>query len=157
MQIATKDVFRYNELFVTKSRLVLLHSGKSVVTLFKARGWTSIISDSLVNRALMMVATFIGLATGLLITGLWDLLEISDTDDEVVKIFSFVYFYAAFVIALMTANQLLSVVGAAADTAVVCFAEASAEFEENHPQLSMIMRETYAQAWPDVDFRRTEV
>jgi len=53
----------------------------------------------------------------------------------------------------VNSNQLLSVVGAAADTAVVCFAEASAEFEENHPQLSHFMHETYAEAWPNLNFR----
>jgi len=67
------------------------------------------------------------------------------------------YFFAVFFISLLNANILLSVVGTASDTAVVCFAEASAEFEENHPQLSAIMHETYAQAWPEVDFRREVV
>jgi len=62
--------------------------GKNVVALFRARGWSSIISDHLINRALMMVSTFIGLGTGLLITGIWDLFELSDSKDQVVMIFS---------------------------------------------------------------------
>ncbi len=36
----------------------------------------------------MMVSTFIGLGTGLLITGIWDLFELSDSKDQVVMIFS---------------------------------------------------------------------
>lgn len=131
-----------------------LTAGKNVVTLFRARGWSSIISNNLVNRALMVVATVISLATGLIISMVWHLFEIGESDTQVVKLLSFIYFYAAFVISLLNANFLLSVVGAASDTAIVCFAEGSPEFEMNHPQLSAMMHESYAQAWPEVDFRR---
>ena len=65
-------------------------AGKNVVTLFRARGWSSIISNNLVNRTLTMVATFIGLATGLIITMIWNIFEIGSTqdDDQVVMVFS---------------------------------------------------------------------
>jgi hypothetical protein len=131
-------------------------AGKNVVTLFKARGFSSIISDRLVHRALMTVAFFISLVTGMIITLIWNLFEIGSKGPMDVYL-SVMYFFAAFFISLLNANILLSVVGTASDTAVVCFAEASAEFEENHPQLSAIMHETYAQAWPEVDFRREVV
>jgi len=51
-------------------------AGKNVVTLFKARGFSSIISDRLVHRALMTVAFFISLVTGMIITLIWNLFEI---------------------------------------------------------------------------------
>jgi hypothetical protein len=132
-------------------------AGKNVVTLFRARGWSSIITDNLVNRALMMVATFIGLITGLIIAGTWNLFEISNAKDESVEIISFMFFYVASIIGLVNANQLLSVVGAATDASIVCFAEASAEFEENHPELSAMMLAAYSAAWPETSFHREVV
>jgi hypothetical protein len=68
-----------------------------------------------------------------------------------------IYFYVAFIISLINSNLLLSVIGAASDTAIVCFAEASCELDVNHPELSAMMHETYAQAWPEVDFRTEHV
>jgi len=65
-----------------------LSAGKNVVTLFRARGWSSIISNNLVHRALMTVATFISLATGLMITIIWKLSEVTNSDNQVVKLFS---------------------------------------------------------------------
>lgn len=61
-----------------------------------------------------------------------------------------IFFYASFCVSFLTANALLSVVGAASDTAIVCFAEASREFESNHPFLSAMMHETYDQVRIDV-------
>ena len=43
---------------------------------------------------------------------------------------------------------MMSVVGSAVNTVIVCFAEAPAEFEANHPELSREMRMTWRQAWP---------
>lgn len=43
----------------------------------------------------------------------------------------------------------MGVVGSAVNTVIVCFAEAPAELELNHPQLSMEMRSAWRQAWPD--------
>lgn len=63
-------------------------AGKNVVTLLKARGWTSIITSNLVSRALTMVAVFIGLATGLLITTVWNIFELGDSEEQVVTTFS---------------------------------------------------------------------
>ena len=38
------------------------------------------------------------------------------------------------------ASIMMSVVGSAVNTVIVCFAEAPAEFEQNHPVLSLEMR-----------------
>jgi hypothetical protein len=43
---------------------------------------------------------------------------------------------------------LMSVVGSAVNTVIVCFAESPAEFEQNHPHLSAEMRGAWRQAWP---------
>ncbi len=49
----------------------------------------------------------------------------------------------------MLASILMSVVASAVNTVIVCFAEAPREFEVNHPQLSMDMRNAWRQAWPN--------
>ena len=58
---------------------------------------------------------------------------------------------------LVNAMQLLSVVGAATDASIVCFAEAPAEFEDNHPELSAMMLDAYSAAWPETRFHREVV
>jgi hypothetical protein len=45
---------------------------------------------------------------------------------------------------------LLSVVASAVNTVIVCYAEAPAEFEANHPHLSAKMRHAWSEAWPDL-------
>ena len=43
-----------------------MESGKNVIQLFKARGWTSIIADVMIDTVLWMVALGVGLIVGLL-------------------------------------------------------------------------------------------
>jgi len=43
---------------------------------------------------------------------------------------------------------LLGVIGSSVDTVIVCFAEAPAEFQANHPELSEKMRRTWREAYP---------
>jgi hypothetical protein len=42
----------------------------------------------------------------------------------------------------------MSIVSSAVNTVIVCFAEAPAEFEQNHPILSQEMRAAWREAWP---------
>jgi len=44
---------------------------------------------------------------------------------------------------------LFSVVSSAVNTVVVCYAEAPNEFQANHPELSVRMRDSWRQAWPN--------
>lgn len=55
----------------------------------------------------------------------------------------------AFFIGLFLSSMLMGVVGSAVNTIIVCFAEAPAEFEMNHPDLSSEMRAAWRQAWPE--------
>jgi hypothetical protein len=51
-------------------------------------------------------------------------------------------------VGFLFASIMMSVVGSAVNTVIVCFAEAPAEFQSNHPQLSEEMRAAWRQAWP---------
>jgi hypothetical protein len=42
----------------------------------------------------------------------------------------------------------MTLVSSAVNTVIVCYAEAPAEFQVNHPKLSEDMRATWRQAWP---------
>jgi hypothetical protein len=52
----------------------------------------------------------------------------------------------------MFATIFMSIVASAVNTVIVCFAEAPAEFETNHPALSAQMRAAWTQAWPELVF-----
>ncbi len=54
-----------------------------------------------------------------------------------------------FLVGVVLASILMSVVASAVNTVIVCFAEAPREFEVNHPQLSMDMRNAWRAAWPN--------
>jgi large-conductance mechanosensitive channel len=52
------------------------------------------------------------------------------------------------IVGFVFCSILMSVVGSAVNTVIVCYAESPAEFEANHPQLSAEMRSAWIQAWP---------
>uniref|UniRef100_A0A7S4K077 Choline transporter-like protein n=1 Tax=Odontella aurita TaxID=265563 RepID=A0A7S4K077_9STRA len=124
-----------------------LEAGKNVITLFQNKGWSAIITDNLIDNVLLMMSVAIGLLTGLI--GL--LLAVLDNnlfagigiDDG-----GSVGFFVGFLVGYVLASILMSVVGSAVNTVIVCFAEAPAEFQQNHPQLSDEMRFAWTQAWP---------
>lgn len=124
-----------------------LEAGKNVITLFTNKGWTAIITDDLVDNVLLMMSVSIGLITGLI--GLLmatinkDLFAGSGYDDG-----GPVGFFIGFLVGFILASILMSVVGSAVNTVVVCYAEAPAEFQQNHPKLSNEMRSAWTQAWP---------
>jgi len=53
-----------------------------------------------------------------------------------------------FLIGLVLASILMSVIGSGVNTVIVLFAEAPAEFQANYPELSNKMREAWQDAYP---------
>jgi len=120
-----------------------IDAAKNVITLFKSRGWTAIITDYIVDRVLMMISFGNGLITGgcaALISYMFNL------DLEGVA------FTIGFVVGMLLTTVLLSVVGSGVNTVVVCYAEDPATFEINHYELSIRMRESWRVAFPN-DFK----
>lgn len=125
-----------------------LEAGKNVITLFEHRGWTTIITDDLVDNALLMVSFGIGLATGLvgLLFAYIDKYSFQALGYSNVGAVGFIIgFLAGFVIS----SILMSVIGSATNTVIVCYAESPNEFQQNHPVLSSEMRLAWRQAWPE--------
>lgn len=125
-----------------------LDAGRNVITLFQNKGWTTIITDDLAENVLFMMSVVLGLLTGLVGLIMANLDQNLFADLGVENTAS-VGFFVGFLIGFVLASILMSVVASAVNTVIVCFAEAPNEFEVNHPQLSMEMRNAWRQAWPN--------
>lgn len=71
-----------------------------------------------------------------------DLFEDAGGDSKAVA------FLLGFVVGLAISSVLLSTIGSGVNAVIVLFAEAPADFERNHPQLSQRMRSTWNDVYP---------
>ena len=120
-----------------------MESGKQVMTLFRNRGWTSIVADMMIDTVLFMVSLGVGVLLGLVavIVGV----AAGMAQDATLG----VAFFLGFLVGYAMCQTLFSIVSSAVNTVIVCYAEAPSEFEMNHPQLSANMRDSWRQAWPE--------
>lgn len=125
-----------------------LTAGRKVVTLFQNRGWSTVISDDLVARALGWVALLIGGLTGCFGVLLASL-KSSWVEEFGGSTSGTVAFVIPFLIGLALAFIMMGVVASAVDTIIVCFAEAPADGERNHPGLYASMLQAWREVYPD--------
>jgi len=127
-----------------------VEAGRSVFELFETKGWSSIISDDLCDRVLELICVGVGLLTGLIgvLFAYSDdqLLEALDLGDYE-KLDAF---FIGLIIGLVFSSILMSVVGAGVNAVIVCFCDSPQEFEANHPELSLEMRDAWVLAWPEL-------
>lgn len=123
-----------------------LEAGKSVMTLFRDRGWTAIISDNLVNRVLALACLAIGLIVALVsvIAGL--LTGVTGGWLGWLAVAAWIGFFVGFILS----GIMMGVLSGSVDSIIVCYAEAPMKFKENHPHLHREMEDTWTAAWPDV-------
>jgi Plasma-membrane choline transporter len=117
-------------------------AGKQVSALFQSRGWSNIINDHLVGRALAMMSVLIGFITGVVGT-----------------LIGFIFlgplgalptFFIGMVLGGMSCTILFGVVVSSVKTIVVCFAESPNELLRNHsPELYRQLVEAWRVAYPD--------
>ncbi|KAL7467763.1 hypothetical protein ACHAXS_008010 [Conticribra weissflogii] len=112
-----------------------VESGKRVMNLFKTRGWSTIVSDNLINRLLGIMCLGIGVLTGLFT------LFASFLAEEIESQSGWAGF--GFVIGF--------VMGLVLNSIIVCYAECPAEFGDSHPELAGSMQRTWSQAWSSVE------
>ena len=94
-----------------------VEAGKNVFTLFQSKGWTSIISDDLVDRALLTMSIGIGLITGFI--GYMVAMTEKDAFDAAgLTNPGQVGFLIGFLVGLILASIMLSVVGSAVDAVI---------------------------------------
>ena len=126
-----------------------IEAGKNVFNLFRQRGWTTLITDNLVFRALFLCNLGIGSVCGL-VTSIVCKFVIAPTLSEGDDFPLSVYFFVAFVIGLLISNVALFPVESAVRTVIVCFAESPAEFDEHHPDLSEMLKAGWSEAYPTI-------
>lgn len=120
-----------------------MESGRSVMTLFKNRGWTSIITDLMVDTVLNLVGFGVGAITALVGVVIGASLGLGSGATLVTA------GLIGFALGYGMSSVLFSVVSSAVNTVVVCYAEAPNEFHTNHPQLASNMRDAWREAFPD--------
>merc|ERR1719410_459466 len=126
-------------------------AGKNVMKLFEDRGWDVIIADDLVGNTILLMSFVIGLVTGavgyiLSITTDW--FNEFENQTQTTGTAEYGAFLIGFIIGLMLSLIMLTAVASGVNTVIVCFADAPAEFQTNHPELSNRMRQTYRSAFP---------
>jgi len=117
-----------------------IDAAKNVVNLFKERGWSSIITDSLAHYVLTMVSICVGLIVGA-ISALISYSTQMNLEGAA--------FFIGLLIGTMLTQILMDVVGSAVNTVIVCYAEDPNAFQANHPELSERMRDTWREAYPE--------
>ena len=144
-----QDIMEYFNLwafvFVGLYGYTFLEAGKNVLNLFKTRGWTTIITDTLAQSVLQMMSVSVGLITGLVSLAIAHGRGMVFGDELGA---SAAAFFLGFIIGAVLTSTLMTLVSSAVNTVIVCYAEAPREFEMNHPQLSGEMRAAWKQAWP---------
>jgi hypothetical protein len=97
----------------------------------------------MLDTVLFMVSMGVGLLTAML--GVVVGYIVGDGDDATMG----TAFVMGFILGYAMSSTLFSVVSSAVNTVIVCYAEAPAEFQANHPELSSNMRESWRQAFPN--------
>ena len=126
-----------------------MDAGKNVIQLFKSRGWSALIADDLVGRALATLSLVVGLlagAVGVILATTTDWFDANDGSDG--RITSFVL---GLIIGLVLTSIALSSIASGVNAVIVLFAEAPAEFEQHHPELSRKMRDTWQSSYPGIN------
>lgn len=133
---------RFALIYVAVHGQSFLGAGRSVMDIFRARGWTTIITDYMVDTVLSMMSIGVGLLVGLIAVVIGSAMKGSEQT-------LFAAFMVGFIVGYAVCSTLLSVVSSAVNTVIVCYAEAPNEFQANHPVLSNKMRQAWRQAWPN--------
>jgi len=131
-----------------------MEAGKSVITLFKDRGWEAVIADDLVGMVLTMLSFVVGLLTGGIClffeaqTTWFDEFKYDAEGEGIEKQVKIMVFIIGLIVGLVMCSILMGSIDSAVSSVIVLFAEGPAEFEENYPELSRQMRDAYAIAHP---------
>lgn len=120
------------------------------MSLFKRRGWTTLIADGLADGVMFMMKISIALITGLY--GYW---LVNHDDDIFVGIGidakddnTFGFFISA-LIGYVVSSIIMELVGSSICAVIVCFAQSPDVFYRNRPQLCKEMLDAWKAAYPD--------
>ena len=123
-----------------------MEAGKNVFTLFKNRGWEAIIADDLVSNTLLLMSLVVGGVMGaiaIVLDSTTDLFKEVGGSNTTGTAFAI-----GFVVGLVITSVLMSTIGSGVNAVIVLFADAPAEFQQNHPSLSERMRRVWSEVYP---------
>mmetsp|Transcript_25119 Transcript_25119/g.69445 ORF Transcript_25119/g.69445 Transcript_25119/m.69445 type:complete len:331 (+) Transcript_25119:895-1887(+) len=127
-----------------------LTAGRKVIELFKARGWTILITDRLVFRVLLMANLGSAAVSGLVCVTIMFFLGFNKFRNDEWAAALVVAFWVGFVIGLIISNTVLFVVESAVRTVMICFAEQPAMDPQCAQPILQELKQTYAATYPDV-------
>ncbi len=152
-----------------------IDAGRRVISLFKTRGWQTIIADNLVGRLLGIMSITIGLLTGVLTLFAAFLVEEFEAKEDMHGWMA-IGFEVGFFVGLILSGVFLNLILSAVDSVIVCYAEvcflylaassislhslfsqliyqhdvfmqAPNELQKSHPAIAEEMSKTWAEAW----------
>jgi len=141
---------RWAYIFVGIYGMSYLESGKAVLELFNAKGFTTIISDDLTHMALGTVTFFSGICSGfvgLLIVGCFSDGFFFSADVDGVKIHAF---WISFLSGVVISSMMMNVIQGAVQTVIVCYADNPHKLLQNHPEETRKISETWLRIFPDL-------
>lgn len=134
-----------------------LESGRRVMELFRARGFTAIITNDLVGYVLSFTAVLVGVLTGL--CGLIIEVSASSVSSDGLSFFfgdtgsaaaaKWVAFGIGCGVGIFIASIMMNVIKGAVNTVIVCYADSPAKLEGNHPQLTYQMAKSWVAVFPN--------
>eukprot|EP00586_Coscinodiscus_wailesii_P013083 CAMPEP_0172501970 /NCGR_PEP_ID=MMETSP1066-20121228/155369_1 /TAXON_ID=671091 /ORGANISM="Coscinodiscus wailesii, Strain CCMP2513" /LENGTH=421 /DNA_ID=CAMNT_0013277053 /DNA_START=254 /DNA_END=1519 /DNA_ORIENTATION=+ len=126
-----------------------LQSGKRVLELFEARGFTVVITDDLVSNTLALNGFVIALLTGAVALAIKAANPSWFVGFEQFGSVDGATFFLGFIMGLIVACTIMSVISSAVDTVIVCWAEAPADLEANHNEEFNAMRDVWYENYPE--------
>jgi len=99
-----------------------IDAGRRVISLFKTRGWQTIIADNLVGRLLGIMSITIGLLTGVLTLFAAFLVEEFEAKEDMHGWMA-IGFEVGFFVGLILSGVFLNLILSAVDSVIVCYAE----------------------------------
>jgi hypothetical protein len=127
----------------------LIDAGLHASELFETRGWTKIVTDDLVPNVLFLISLVIGGVTGLfayVIEG-FEMLSISS-----LGVPDTTSFMVGSLVGLVVSSVLFGIISSSVNAVICLFAASPADFQQNHPKLSMQMSNSWREVWPGCIF-----
>jgi len=141
---------KYAYCYVAAYGVGFVSSGRLVSSLFYSRGWTAIINDNLISRALscgVIALTVANMICGVLFSFIVDMAYAKSMNDigTLALIGGLVGAVTGLVVGIVLTNALDSAVA----MVYVCFAESPAALQKNHPEVYNVLRNKWDTMHPN--------
>ena len=133
-----------------------IDSGRKAMELFRARGWTAIITNDLVGYVLRFIVMAVSCLTGVAAVCIesW-----TSHGSDASFLFgehenaAVIAFFIGFFLGIFVSSAMTNAVSGAVNTVIVCYADAPAMLEENHPDLTRKMALAWISVFPSCGVR----